>query len=85
MPPDWIEWAMQKRGWGRLESEDEAECFCRYWQAKGGRDATKRDWRKTWQNWAANSRRQSGNGTSASGLSVLMVEVGRRYGSTAPT
>jgi hypothetical protein len=25
--------------------------FCNYWQAKSGKDATKLDWDKTFQNW----------------------------------
>lgn len=58
-PKAWIEWAMTKRGWGRADATDEAECFVRYWQAKAGRDAAKLDWFKTWQNWATNSRRRS--------------------------
>lgn len=56
-PAAWIDWAITKRGWGRAEAIDEAECFARYWQAKTGKDAVKRDWLKTWQNWVTNSRR----------------------------
>ena len=59
VPNEWIEWAMNKRGWSRKDAKDEADCFCRYWQAKAGRDAAKLDWFKTWQNWASNSRRTS--------------------------
>lgn len=62
MPEDWITWAMSKRGWSRAEAVEEGECFARYWQAKAGRDACKTDWLKTWQNWATNSRRPSGQG-----------------------
>lgn len=56
-PAEWIDWAMAKRGWGRAEAVDESECFARYWQAKAGKDAVKRDWFKTFQNWVSNSRR----------------------------
>lgn len=56
-PADWIVWAIKKRGWSREEAIDECECFARYWQAKPGKDATKLDWPKTWQNWVTNSRR----------------------------
>lgn len=59
VPGDWIQWAVKKRGWDRDEAADEAECFCRFWQSKSGRDAVKLDWLKTWQNWAVNSRRRS--------------------------
>jgi hypothetical protein len=57
-PEDWIAWAMKKRGWSRDEAIDEAEIFARYWQAKPGKEATKLDWPKTWQNWVSNSRRK---------------------------
>lgn len=60
-PEDWIAWAMAKRGWGRSEAIDECECFARHWQSKPGREATKLDWAKTWQNWAVNSRRKQGH------------------------
>lgn len=64
-PADWIDWAVKKRGWSRAEATEECECFARYWQAKPGREACKLDWPKTWQNWVANSRRQtSGNGST---------------------
>jgi len=59
VPDEWIEWAMTKRGWSRAGAVEEGECFCRYWQAKGGSDASKRSWRKTWENWVVNSRRQA--------------------------
>jgi hypothetical protein len=58
LPADWIGWAVEKRGWSTRDAADEGECFCRYWQAKGGRDAAKRSWRKTWENWVVNSRRE---------------------------
>ena len=79
MPEDWIAWAVSKRGWTRAEAVEEGECFTRYWQAKSGRDACKRDWPKTWQNWVVNSRRQSGvrgngPGPARSYLQVLKQE-----------
>jgi hypothetical protein len=67
VPGEWIDWAMEKRGWTRAEATEEAECFTRYWQAKAGRDAAKLDWEKTWQNWATNSRR---TGTARTGGSA---------------
>jgi hypothetical protein len=60
VPDDWIDWAVAKRKWSRADAIDEAERFCRYWQAKAGRDGVKLDWCKTWQNWVANSRRPDG-------------------------
>lgn len=31
--------------------ERSTEKFVNYWRAKAGRDATKKDWRRTWNNW----------------------------------
>jgi hypothetical protein len=41
------------RGFSDLQLDEITDRFTRYWQAKAGRDATKLDWGKTWQNWAA--------------------------------
>jgi len=60
-PPDWIEWAVDLRQWHPSDAEAEAEIFANYWQAKGGKDACKLDWRKTWQNWVRSSRRPDGD------------------------
>jgi hypothetical protein len=59
-PPEWIEWASKERHWNPDEARAEAEIFGNYWQAKGGKDAAKLDWRKTWMNWVRNSRRANG-------------------------
>ena len=42
----------------------ETEKFVNYWEAKAGKDATKLDWVKTWQNWmlTAEERASHGNG-----------------------
>ena len=56
VPDDWLDWGIAQRGWTRAEVAEEAACFCRYWQARG-RDAARRCWRRTWQNWVCNSRR----------------------------
>lgn len=61
VPDEWIDWAVSKRKWSRADAIEEAEGFCRYWQAKAGAAARKRDWLKTWQNWAVNSRRPTGS------------------------
>jgi hypothetical protein len=60
VPLDWIEWAIAKRGWSGADARDEAENFRGYWQARAGKEATKLDWEKTWQNWVRNSRRKAG-------------------------
>lgn len=59
MPEPWKAWAASERGWQRPEVETEAANFADYWQAKGGANARRVDWRKTWQNWVRNSRRDS--------------------------
>jgi hypothetical protein len=35
------------------------ELFCNYWQGKGGREATKVDWVKTWRNWIIKAAEQT--------------------------
>lgn len=74
MPEEWIEWAIKKRHWSRADTLDEAEKFANWWQAKGGQDACKLDWYKTWQVWVANSKRP--NGTNKPTRSVT-AEVAR--------
>ena len=59
-PDDWIKWASEVRKWEPAIAREEAEIFANYWQARGGQDACKLDWRKTWQNWVRNSRRPDG-------------------------
>lgn len=60
MPQDWIDWAVQLKGWEPSSAAEEAAGFADYWQSKTGQAATKLDWRKTWQNWVRNSRRPNG-------------------------
>lgn len=45
-------WA-RGRGFTDPQIDEITEQFTRYWRAKSGRDATKRDWPATWQNWVA--------------------------------
>lgn len=62
LPEDWqpdaelLNWAKAK--YPRVDLEEQTERFRNYWLAKTGKDATKLDWRRTWQNWIseANSR-----------------------------
>lgn len=60
-PQEWIDWAVKERRWEPLIAITEAENFANYWQSKSGKDATKLDWFKTWQNWVRNSRTATGN------------------------
>lgn len=43
----------RERGFNDPQIDEVTASFIRYWQAKGGREATKLDWPKTWQNWVA--------------------------------
>ena len=55
--PDDFSIDAQLRSWGRERGFNDAQIdemtasFVRHWQSKAGRDATKLDWRKAWQNW----------------------------------
>jgi len=60
VPADWIDWAIERRHWSRADAIAEGEKFCRHWRAKTGRDAAKRDWLATWQNWVDGSFRPNG-------------------------
>lgn len=46
------QWA-RDRGFTDPQIDEVTAQFVRYWRAKSGRDATKRDWPATWQNWVA--------------------------------
>lgn len=78
MPADWLQWAMAKRRWNAADAREEAECFCRYWQAKGGREAAKRSWRKTWENWVVNSRRAASADAPRPASSDMVQHILRR-------
>lgn len=60
-PDEWIDWAVRRRQWHPDDARQEAETFANFWQAKSGPGAAKLDWKKTWQNWVTNSRRQNGD------------------------
>ena len=49
------------KGLADEELSDEIEKFRNYWLAKGGRDACKLDWPKTWQTWVLNWKKFKGN------------------------
>ncbi len=48
------QWASTKAP--NVDLELETVKFKNYWESKAGRDATKLDWVKTWQNWILNSK-----------------------------
>jgi hypothetical protein len=53
LPDDWRQWTLTTCPASTPAAvATEALKFANYWQAKGGKDAAKVDWRKTWQNWS---------------------------------
>ena len=50
LPKAWGEEAVAE-GWSAETVRLEARTFRNYWAAKAGKDATKLDWRATWDNW----------------------------------
>lgn len=44
---------------------DETEKFCNHWWAKAGRDATKIEWPRAWENWIHNAKAPAGQGGPA--------------------
>ena len=68
VPQEWIDNAEASRASHGLPQIDlllEAERFGNYWVAATGPNSTKRDWCRTWINWAlrANEGKRNGNGT----------------------
>lgn len=55
---------------------DEVTKFRNHWTAKAGRDATKLDWSRTWQNWILNARpsRLNGKGHSEQSYKPSVVD-----------
>jgi hypothetical protein len=47
--PEMVQWARQRVP--RVDGKLETEKFINYWTAKAGRDASKTNWVRTWQNW----------------------------------
>jgi hypothetical protein len=53
LPEAWKAWAVQVYRLNPQRVVRMSLTFKRYWCAKSGKDATKRDWRMTWENWVA--------------------------------
>lgn len=67
LPPEWAPsdddkaWLRSKwPGVLRGTVETELEKFRNYWLSKSGKDATKLDWSRTWQNWMMTARDRTG-------------------------
>src|ERR1043165_7194418 len=64
LPDGWMpteatrDWA--RREFAGVDLRTEHEKFSNYWSAKTGRDATKTDWDRTWQNWIIEAARRAG-------------------------
>lgn len=54
LPPDWAEWARQKRP--DLDIAEQGEKFADHWRAIPGAKGRKTDWLGTWRNWIRNER-----------------------------
>jgi hypothetical protein len=61
MPTEWADWA-KEQGLDEMVIAREGGKFIRYWTAKTGAGATKRDWLKTWQNWVTKAIEDSSRG-----------------------
>lgn len=42
-----------------VDGRRETQKFCNYWHAKSGKDATKVDWKRTWENWMLTAEERS--------------------------
>lgn len=59
MPIDWLDEGAAARSRNQMPSINllpEAEKFTNHWLSKAGKDATKRDWKRTWINWCLNAK-----------------------------
>ncbi len=72
IPDDWImpqayrEWVQAHCGLTNTQIETERIKFYNYWSAKSGKDATKLDWFKTWQNWILRAEEYAKNQSAGS-------------------
>jgi hypothetical protein len=73
LPPEWAQWATEKRRWADAEIAEEALLFANYWHSRSGAGACHRDWFKTWQNWVIRSHRK--DGTTAARLTRAEVRA----------
>jgi hypothetical protein len=60
LPASWGNWALSE-GYSEATIRLEASKFSDFWQAKGGKDAKKLDWEKTWRNWMRNVPKSRGS------------------------
>ncbi|PDT47312.1 hypothetical protein CO661_14110 [Sinorhizobium fredii] len=60
LPASWGKWALDE-GYSEATIRLEADKFGDFWHAKGGKDARKLDWEKTWRNWIRNVPKSRGS------------------------
>jgi len=58
-----------------VNSKRETEKFNDYWQAKGGKEALKLDWNKTWKNWMRNAEDRAPRSRASPGARDLPASV----------
>jgi hypothetical protein len=56
LPKSWGEWALENFSVDAATVKDRALQFKNYWTSKSGKDATKKNWYRTWQNWCMASK-----------------------------
>lgn len=60
LSPEWVRYAMEKRGWSQDETASVYEAFTDFWISKAGSDGIKLDWFATWRTWVRNQRSRDG-------------------------
>ena len=51
IPPDWMDWAMEEKGWDESIVQDVWSNFRDYWVTGKGRTTKREDWEASWKNW----------------------------------
>lgn len=80
IPEEWAKWAMSKRGWSVVHTQEVYEDFSDFWVSKSGADATHLNWTATWRRWVRKERSptsQAGLGFQREGIADQMMRVAR--------
>lgn len=57
MPDEWLNWAVNNRGWSMKDAKEVAAEFIDYWAGVSGSKGVKADWQATWRNSVRRSHR----------------------------
>ena len=57
MPDEWLNWAVNNRGWSMKDAKEVAAEFIDYWAGVSGAKGVKADWPATWRNSVRRSHR----------------------------